>query len=173
MTEESSWTRLDIVVNLISMIILMTFGTFILVIKCWRCVLAWAILWGLYIIVGRYVTCRHCDYLGKPCPSWCMGIIGGWLYERSEKKNFCEDGYFKLFVFDILFMVLAILIPYIKYIIDFIRVVVFISDVILIIIYTVIVVITLVLHQKFGCRKCSIIDCPLNANQKLKKQSLS
>jgi len=170
MTEESPWNSWDVRINFIAIVALWVFGTYMLAIKCWRPLLAFWVFWVLYFTIGRYMTCRHCDFLGRPCPSWNMGILAAKMgMKRSEKKNFYEDGNLKLILLDVLFMLLAIFIPYIKYIYDFFTIGVFAFDVVLLIIYTAIVGMVLLLHLQLGCKKCPMEGCLMNPKRKGEK----
>ncbi|HUY01152.1 MAG TPA: hypothetical protein VMV49_16450 [Candidatus Deferrimicrobium sp.] len=166
MTENSPWTSFDININLILLFIFLGFATFILAIKSWIFLVVFWVFILLYIVVGRYVTCRHCDYLGKPCPSWCMGIIGAKLYKRSEKENFCKEGFLIPFLCDILVLIIAVAIPIMTYLIELWTVGLRLVDWIILIIYIVIIGVTLVMHSITGCKKCTIKDCPLSGNRK-------
>ncbi len=162
MNEESPWSSIDVAVNLIILGAVIGFSLFILITKmAWVFLGIWVTMLLLYIFVGRYVTCRHCDFLGKPCPSWCMGIIGGFLYKRSEKKNFCEDGILNLVLFDISFLIVAMLIPIIVYVIQLVSFGLLLVDWTIFSIYIVLVLVALGTHSIKGCRKCPIEDCPL------------
>ncbi len=157
------WTKRDITLNLIALISLVTFASFILIIKNWIFLLIYGLFWVIYIFVGRYVTCRHCDYLGKPCPSWNMGLIASKLYTRSDKKNFAEAGLWKLFVLDILPLMLADLYPIIIYFAPiFTPIGLTVVDWYILGFYITILLITLYIHQTKGCNKCNIKSCPLS-----------
>ncbi len=158
---ESPWSRNDIVVNLIAIIILMSYATIILLLKSWMFIPIYWLFWGLYFVIGRYVTCRHCDYLGKACPSWCMGKIGGKLYKRSDKKNFAEAGLWKMVIFDVGFLGLANIFPLVVYFYYYFSEGLTVIDWFLISIYGLIGIIILLIHQKKGCAKCTL-PCPLS-----------
>jgi len=160
------WTKKEVYVNFIALLTTIAIGTILLLLKSWLFLIFFWILWILYAVVGRYVTCRHCDFLGKACPSWFMGIIGGKLYKRSDKKCFPEVGLWKMFVFDVSFLALATLLPIIVYIFSFFSVGLLISDWILFFIYGAVGLLTLGLHSKLGCSKCPINGCPLCGTKK-------
>ena len=167
MAEESPWSSWDVRLNFIAIVILWAFGTYILAIKCWIMLIVFWIFWALYFTIGRYMTCRHCDFLGKPCPSWNVGILAKMMgMKRSEKKNFYEEGNLKLILFDVSFLLLAILVPYIKYVYDFFLYGVGTFDLVLLIIYSTIVVIVLLLHSQLGCKKCPLDGCLMNPKRK-------
>ena len=155
------WTKKEIYANFIALLTTIILGTISLLIMNWGYVLLFWVFWILYAVVGRYVTCRHCDFLGKPCPSWFMGIIGGKLYKRSEKKCFPEAGIWKMIIFDVSFLVGATLLPIIIYILSFLTKGFLMTDAIIIFIYGIVGLITLSIHSKFGCSKCPIEQCPL------------
>jgi hypothetical protein len=169
MAEDSPWTKFDIVINLIILISLLAFSTVILILKAaWVYLgLFWVVFVVGYMLIGRYVTCRHCDHLGKPCPSWCMGIIGKfWGFKRSGKKNFCVDGGFRVAVLlDISFLIIAAIIPVIVYIIEAVTFGLAAADYILLTIYLVLVLMTLGIHSVTGCKKCDITDCPMSGKK--------
>jgi hypothetical protein len=142
------------------MIFLMIFAKIIISMKNWLFLPLYWFIWIIDFVVGRYVTCRHCEFLGQPCPTWCMGIIGGKLYKRSNKKSFTEIGLWKFFVFDVLFIFLAIIFPYIVYVYSFIIKGSVLIDWMLLIIYSIIVIVTLKMHSS-SCKKCPIEGCPL------------
>ena len=158
MAEESPWTTFDNAINLVLMIVLLVYATFMLVIKAsWLFLALFWVMILLYMTVGRYTTCRHCDFLGKACPSWCMGIIGAKLYKRSEKENFCKDGFLIPFLTDVLFLFIGFACPIIAYFIAGLL----LFDWMILIIYIVLLVATLGVHWLAGCRKCPIKDCPM------------
>lgn len=146
--------------------ILTTFTTIILLLKSWIFVPIYWFFWILYFGIGRYVTCRHCDFLGKTCPSWCMGIIGGKLFERSNKKDFCENGPWNLIV-DVSFLVAANLVPYIMYAYYLYTFTLTNIDWILIVIYSALGFLTFLVHSR-ACKKCPISACPLSGTKKSK-----
>jgi len=171
MTEESPWNTFDITINLVILFIAIGLSTAMLVLKAlWIYLGIYYLCWGLYIIVGRYVTCRHCDFLGKPCPSWFMGMIAGKLYKRSDKPNFCADGGFRnALLFDISFLLIAVLIPLIAYIIEALTGTLLALEWTLFAIYLIIALLMLIIHSLTGCRKCPIADCPMSRKHKFKK----
>ncbi len=85
------WSKKELMANVYAIIVLMITATIMLFLKSWVLGIVYWIIWLFYIVVGRGVTCRHCDFLGKPCPTWMMGVIGGKLYKRSDKKHFREN----------------------------------------------------------------------------------
>jgi hypothetical protein len=171
LTEKALWTSIDIRINLITLFILVGFSTFMLVIKAqWVLLILYYVCWGLYIVVGRYVTCRHCDYLGKACPSWCMGILGGKLYKRSAKRNFCvEGGFIYGVLFDISFLLIAVFIPVFAYLVQALQGGLVAVDYVLLVIYIILALLTVILHSLTGCKKCPIADCPMSGNHKRQK----
>ena len=155
------WTEEEIRHNVLAVVSLMILASILLVIQSWLFLPFYWLFWVLYFTVGRYFTCRHCDFLGKPCPSWCMGIIGGWLYKRTDKKDFLENGPWKALFFDVAFLALANIYPYLVY-----GWILFQSglnwlDWILLAIYSVLGFLTLYVHSR-GCRKCPVEACPLS-----------
>jgi len=173
MTEESPWTSFDIAINLIILFISIGLSTFMLVLKAlWIYLVLYYLCWGLYIIVGRYVTCRHCDFLGKPCPSWCMGIIAGKLYKRSNKPNFCADGGFlTALLFDISFLLIAVLIPLIAYVLEALTGILQPLEWVLLAIYLIVALLMIITHSLTGCKKCPIADCPMSGHHKRQKEA--
>ena len=173
MTEESPWTAFDIRSNLIMVLILIGFSIVILAMKfLWVFLGLYVLCWGLYIIVGRYVTCRHCDFLGKPCPSWCMGILGGKLYKRSNKRNFCvEGGFIYAVLFDISFLIIAVFIPIIAYITELFTVGLLALDYVFLAIYLILALLTVIMHSLTGCKKCQISECPMSGSHKRQKSN--
>ena len=164
------WTETNIKFNLYAILVLIVYTSFILLIKNWIFLIIYIIFWLIYIIIGRYVTCRHCDYLGKPCPSWNMGLIAAKIYTRSDKKNFAEAGIWKLFILDIVPLMLAHILPIFIYFFPFfISLGLNILDWILISLYMILLGITLYIHQTKGCSKCNIEGCPLGSFHKKKK----
>lgn len=160
MTEESPWSKFDLLINLVLLLIWLSFSTVLLILKSAWLFLAlfWVVFVGGYMVLGRYVTCRHCDFLGKPCPSWMMGIIGGKMFSRSDKKNFCVDGGFiKAALLDMSFLILAVLLPLLAYILAGIQP----FDWVLLGLYLILVLALLIVHSLTGCKKCPIADCPL------------
>jgi hypothetical protein len=166
---ESPWTKKDIRANLMVIFILVILAIIMIIIKSWIMLVFYWVFWLLYITVGRYVSCRHCDFLGKPCPSWGMGIIGAKFFKRSEKKNFLEGGgLWKMMLFDISFLALSNLMPIYLYLYLLFVEGLTIIDWGLLILYSIMVIITLGLHQKTGCNKCPTDACPLSGLRKKK-----
>ena len=159
------WTKKDVYINFIALITTLVMGTITLALKSWLFLLIFWLLWALYAVVGRYVTCRHCEYYGKACPSWLMGLIGAKLYKRSDKKCFIEGGLWKMIVFDVSFMTIAILLPIILYISLLFSEGLLALDWIILIVYTISGLMTLMLHSALGCRKCPIKECPMCRNK--------
>jgi len=154
------WSKKDVWLNLIVILILMGLATYMILVKSWILLIIYWLVWVLYFTVGRYVTCRHCDFLGKACCSWCMGIIGGKLYKRSDKKNFVENGMWKVFLFALSFLFAALIFPIVYYFYILFTDSLSVVDWTLLIIYFIMFIITLAIHQSFGCNKCSIVECP-------------
>ncbi|MHA1356846.1 MAG: hypothetical protein ACTSRC_01920 [Candidatus Helarchaeota archaeon] len=165
MSEDIPWTKFDIRINLVLMISFLVYSTIILILKtAWLFLIIFWVMFALYMTLGRYTTCRHCDYLGKACPSWCMGIIGAKLYTRSEKENFCKEGFLIPFLTDLLFLIIAFACPIIAYLLiwEFLLVI----DWILLILYVGLLFVVLGVHSLTGCKKCPIEECPLNGKKK-------
>ena len=160
------WSKKEVYINLIAILSLVIYGSVILLLKNWLGAIIFWIFWFLYLIVGRYVTCRHCDYLGKACCSWCVGIVGGKLYKRSKLRSFPEAGLWKMLVFDVLWIALATITPYFVYAYYYLVEGLTVIDWILLGIYSLIGLITLWIHSR-GCKKCPITGCPMSG--KLKK----
>ena len=159
------WSKKEVTANLIAIFTLLVYGSIIILLKNWFGLIIFWIFWVLYLVVGRYVTCRHCDYLGKACCSWCVGIVGGKLYKRSKLRSFPEAGLWKMLIFDVLWLALATITPYVLYAYYFFTEGLPLIDWILLGIYTVIGFITLGIHNR-GCKKCPITGCPLSGQRK-------
>ena len=161
------WSKKEVYANLLAILTLLVYGSIIILLKSWIFLIAFWIFWLLYLVVGRYVTCRHCDYLGKACCSWCVGIVGGKLYKRSKLQSFPEAGLWKMLVFDVLWLALATLTPYFLYgyyfLIDGLQLI----DWTLLAIYSIVGAIMLWIHNR-GCKKCPITGCPMNGQRKKK-----
>ena len=162
------WTKKDIWLNLIAVLILMGLATYMILVKSWILMIIYWLVWVLYFTVGRYVTCRHCDFLGKACCSWCLGIIGGKLYKRSDKKNFAENGMWKVFLFALSFLFTVMLFPIVYYFYILFTDSLSVVDWALLIIYFIMVLIMNAIHMFFGCKKCPIVECLLNRAKKSK-----
>jgi len=165
-TADLPWTKKDIWLNLIAIIVLMGLATYMIFVKSWVLLIIYWLIWILYFTVGRYVTCHHCDFLGKACCSWCMGKIGGKLYKRSEKKNFVENGMWKVFVFALSFLFIAELLPIILYLYELFTNGLNLLDWLLLIIYFIIFIVMNAIHLTFGCNRCPTADCPFNRKKK-------
>ncbi len=162
----SPWVKKSLNRNLISLILLITLGTIIISLRTTYPIIylpMYFICWVFYFTVGSYFTCRHCDFLGKPCPSWNKGIIAGKIFKRSDKKNFMEIPQWQMFIFAIGPLMIGLFSPYIPFIIIFIdpvRKMAF-TDNILLPLYVVLELIVIWLHSR-GCKNCPISECPLN-----------
>lgn len=158
-TRESPWSKKEICGNLIAIIISMSIATFILFLKSWLFIVLYWLIWVLIIIVGRTLVCRHCDFLGKPCPTWCMGLIGSKLYKRSNKKDFTEIKIWKFWL-DVVFIALVLLFPLIVDIYYLFSEGLSLFDWMCVVIYFIVGMITFLVHT-MGCKKCTVKGCPL------------
>ena len=151
------WNIFDIYANLIFLIINIIMGVFILINNSILYLILYIIFWVCYIIIGRYFTCRDCDFIGKLCPSWCMGIIAKFLYKRSERPHFDAK---KAMLYDVSFVLLVEFIPFIPLFINFIY---NYSNynLLLLLFYTISVFSVLIVHSLFGCKKCPLEHCPM------------
>lgn len=96
-----------------------------------------------------------------------MGILGGKLYKRSNKRNFCvEGGFIPAVLFDISFLIIAVFIPIIAYIVQLLTVGLLALDYVLLTVYLILALLTLIMHSLTGCKKCPIADCPMSGNNK-------
>ena len=166
MSDSSPWSKKSINANIVALISLIVIGTVIILYRAinWMLYLPlYFLFWALYFTVGGYFSCRHCDNLGKPCPSWNKGIIAGKLFKRSDKKSFMEIPRWQFILLDGLFFIIAMFAPYSVFLIalmDPVKNLTIIDD-ILFFLYLAVDLITIYLHSK-GCKKCTMYDCPLN-----------
>jgi hypothetical protein len=164
-TTEGPWTNKEICGNLLAIIISMGLATFMLLLKSWLFLIGYWLIWAIMIIVGRALVCRHCNFLGKKCPTWCMGLIGSKLYKRSDKKDFTEIKIWK-FWFDVALIAFAMLFPFIIYVYYIISEGLLLLDILLAIIYLIVGIITMLIHT-MGCKKCTVNGCPLRPKSHL------
>jgi len=163
---DSPWSKKNLNLNIIALILLIAVGTIIILFRTTYPFIylpLYFLTWIFYFTVGGYFTCRHCDFLGKPCPSWNKGIVAGKLFKRSDKKNFMEIPKWQFILFNVTFLVFGLFSPYIPFAIIFIdpiRRMTFIDN-ILLPLYFILEVTTIGLHS-YGCRKCTISECPLS-----------
>jgi len=166
MSDSSPWSKKSINANLISIISLITIGTVIILYRAinWMLYLPlYFLFWILFFLIGSFFACRHCDFLGKPCPTWYRGVIAGKLFKRSDKKTFMENPKWQFIFLNWSFFGIAMFAPYLVFLIalvDPVKNLNFIDD-ILFFLYLAVDLITIYLHSK-GCKKCTINDCPLN-----------
>lgn len=158
---DSPWSIKEIKINLVLMLLLIIYASIIIIMISWINLIIYWIFWALYLIIGRYVTCRHCDFLGKACNSWCVGIIGGKLYKRSDKACFPDAGIWKMFFFDVSFILIAVLYPFFVYGFILLGFGFNLFYILLISIYAFLAGAVLITHDK-GCKKCPIEKCPLS-----------
>jgi fumarate reductase subunit D len=101
-----------------------------------------------------------------------MGIIAGKLYKRSNKPNFCADGGFlTALLLDISFLLVAVLIPLIAYVLEALTGVLQPLEWVLLAIYLIVALLMIITHSLIGCKKCSITDCPMSGHHKRQKES--
>jgi hypothetical protein len=163
---DSPWSKKNLNINIIALISLITVGTIIII---WRSTYPviylplYFLAWIFYYTVGGYYTCRHCDFLGKPCPSWNKGVLAGKLYKRTDKKTFMEIPRWQFILLNIFPLVLALFSPYIPFAIIFLDPLRSMSlvDNILLPLYAALEIAVIALHS-MGCRKCTISECPLS-----------
>jgi hypothetical protein len=163
---DSPFSKKSINANLIAIISLMVLGTIIILNKVkytWFYLPLYWLFWGLFFIVGGYFSCRHCNFLGKRCPTWNRGIIAGKLFKRSDKKSFMDNPKWQFILLNWSFFAVAMFAPYSVFLIalmDPVKNLTIIDD-ILFFLYLAVDLITIYLHSK-GCKKCTMYDCPLN-----------
>ncbi|TFG09696.1 MAG: hypothetical protein EU535_08855 [Promethearchaeota archaeon] len=157
--KDTPWTKKEICGNVIAIIISIGLATFILLIKSLFFLLFYWSIWLIIIVVGRALVCKHCDFLGEKCVTWCMGIIGSKLYKRSNKKDFTEIKIWK-FWFDVGCITIALLFPLFVYIYYFFSEGLSVLDWMLIAIYLIAGIITFLYHT-MCCKKCTVRGCPL------------
>ncbi len=156
---KSPWSKKEICINVVFMAALILFGSILLFLKNIWLLLAYWGLWGVVIIVGRGLACRHCDLLGKACPTWGFGIIGGLLYSRSDKKDFTEIRIWKFYL-DVVFIAIAMLFPVFVYLSFLFIGQNFIFNLMGALIYLILGLLTFIVHS-YSCKKCPIPGCPL------------
>jgi hypothetical protein len=157
--KESPWTKEEIYINLITIIISMILASYMMILKSWILILIYWFNWVVVFIVGRYLVCRHCNFLGEKCPSWCLGIIGSLLYKRSDKKDFTETKKCKFFL-DVFLIAFAIIFPLIVYIFYFLIEGLILFEWILVIIYFLVGIGVFFIHSR-SCTKCTVKGCPI------------
>jgi hypothetical protein len=153
------WNKNEIILNLLVFVITIILATYMLLLQSWILLIIYWTIWLLFIFLGRFMICRHCDYLGKSCPTLCMGIIAGKLYKRSSKKNFTEIKMWTFYL-DVSFLVLAMIFPLIIYVYLFFREGLMLIEWFLVSIYFICGILALLLHSK-SCKKCTVEGCPL------------
>jgi len=146
----------------------MSLATFMLLLKSWLFVIGYWLIWVILIVVGRALICKHCDFLGEKCVSWCMGILGGMLYKRSDKKDFTEIKKWGFFL-DVSLIALAMVFPIIVYGYFFFSEGLSIIDWIFVIVYFIIGISTFKIHSN-GCNKCTVVGCPLGGKSQQNKK---
>ncbi|TFG28361.1 MAG: hypothetical protein EU532_05465 [Promethearchaeota archaeon] len=129
-----------------------------LLLKSWMFLIVYGLIWLFIIFVGRALVCRHCDFLGKKCVTWCMGIIGSKIYKLSDKKDFTEIKIWKFWL-DVVFIAIALLFPIFIYFYYFFRVGLTLVDWILVVIYFIVGLLTFLIHN-IGCKKFIVKGCP-------------
>ena len=163
---DSPWSKKSLNVSILVLILLIIVGTIIILTRTTYPLIylpLYYLAWIFYYTVGGYYTCRHCDFLGKPCPTWNKGIIAGKLFKRTDKKTFMEIARWQFILFDVFPLILALFSPYIPFAIIFIDPIrkMTLIDNILLPLYFVLEITAIALHS-MGCKKCTISECPLN-----------
>jgi hypothetical protein len=153
------WTRWEIATIVSLFVFSMVLATYMLSVKSWMFVAIYWAIWILFFSLGRFMVCRHCDYIGRPCPTLCMGMLAGRLFTRSDKKDFTEIRMWTFFL-DVSFIVSAMVFPIIVYGCLFFHEGLTAVDRSLSAVYLVIGILVLVFHSR-ACKRCEAGGCPL------------
>lgn len=157
--EDIPWSKREIWTILFVFVVSMVLATYMLLVKSWVYVAAYWAIWMLFFFLGRFMICRHCDYLTRPCPTLCMGILAGKLFARSNKKDFTEIRTWTFYL-DVAFIVAAMIFPLIVYGYFIFREGLTRTEWFLIAVYVVVGITAQVIHSR-SCKKCAAGGCPL------------
>jgi len=127
---------------------LLVLGIYILAVEAGVWIIPYVVLWILLYSVFRYYLCTRCEYYGKHCASFGLGIYTSRIFPKQEGKNInIPVGAVDILSF---FVVLFYPIPWL------------INNIPLLIVYLILLVSFFTVKSYTGCRYCNKDFCPLS-----------
>ena len=128
-------------------------------------------VWIGVLTVGRYFVCRSCPYYGQDCPTYGWGHLTRLMYRRDETRGF--NGRAATIEFGVIFVtnllpVIAWAVSFSGQIAEFGR-----TEHILTGAYLALAVAGLMVHQRTGCTRCELEECPFSGAAQAKRKALS
>jgi hypothetical protein len=129
-------------------------------------------IWIGVLTVGRYFVCRACPYYGQDCPTYGWGHLTRLMYRRVETRGFNSRAAtieFGVILGTDLLPVIAWGISFSGQIAEFGR-----TEHILTGAYLALAVAGLLVHQRAGCARCEVEECPFSgaAHEKRRRASV-
>ncbi len=154
------------ILNIILFYPTLILGGYLLWVKSIPFSLLYSITLIFTIIICRYLICRSCYYYGKPCPSFGFSYLA-LMFSKGDDKPF--NG--KAALIETRIITACLLLPIFFLVLSWFGVIetYSISAYILIGIYVIFAISMAIVHDKTGCDKCEIEDCPLSRASKIKQ----
>jgi hypothetical protein len=128
-------------------------------------------VWIAILTVGRYFVCRTCPYYGQDCPTYGWGHLARLMYQRDEKGRFNSRA--ATIEFGVIFA--TDLLPIIAWAIGFSGQVAEFgtTEHILTGGYLALALTGLMVHQRTGCARCELEECPFSGAAQKKRRRAS
>lgn len=117
-------------------------------------------VWVGVLTVGRYFVCRSCPYYGQDCPTYGWGHLTRLMYRRDDVRGFNSRAAtieFGVILVTDLLPVIAWATSFSGQVAEFGR-----NEHILTACYLALAVAGLLVHQRTGCAKCELEECPFS-----------
>jgi len=128
-------------------------------------------VWIGVLTVGRYFVCRSCPYYGQDCPTYGWGHLARLMYRRDETRGFNSRAAtieFGVILVTDLLPVIAWATSLSGQVAEFGR-----TEHILTGAYLALAVAGLLVHQRTGCAKCELEECPFSGAAQKSRRGLS
>lgn len=141
-------------------------GVYLLWVKSLPIFLTYAIILIVSILIYRYPICRSCFYYWKPCPSFGFSYIAK-IFPKADDRQFNGKAAGR----EIYITMTCLHLPILALILSWFWVIDSYSfpEYILTGIYVVIFLSAYTVHEKTGCKRCQIEDCPFSLAAKISK----
>ena len=128
-------------------------------------------IWITILTVGRYFVCRTCPYYGQDCPTYGWGHLARLMYRRDETRGFNSRAAaieFGVLLVAALLPVIAWAISFSGQIAEFGR-----TEHILMGGYLALALAGLLVHERAGCARCELEECPFSGAAQKKRGQLT
>ena len=126
--------------------------------------------WIGILTIGRYFVCRTCPYYGEGCPTYGWGHLARMMFRRDETRGFNGPAA----VIDFATILVVALLPLAAWVIGFTGKIADFgtTEHILVGLFAALVIAGFLVHQRTGCSKCELQECPFSGAARGKKARL-